>query len=178
MTASDTDDQADIRARLDAVERRLAALETPQAAGNRTGDHQVAPNQEAGEFWALDRLRAQAPDGGVVFAGTAHLPDGHDYEWQYGLPTGQLLDDDWASFAPTLTALAHPVRLSLLRAVLRGHHAIADLQAAASGTSGQLYHHLRQLVAAGWLRLSGRGTYTVPAERVVPLLTILAAAHS
>lgn len=114
----------------------------------------------------------------MVFAGTVRLSDQERYEWQHGQPTDTLLEADWTILAPTITALAHPVRLLLLRAVLRGSHAIADLQAqASSGTSGQLYHHLRQLVAAGWLRLTGRGTYTVPAERVVPLLTILAAAH-
>ncbi len=43
------------------------------------------------------------------------------------------------------------------------------------GTSGQLYHHLRQLVAAGWLRTAGRGRYEVPPARVVPLLVVLAA---
>jgi hypothetical protein len=42
------------------------------------------------------------------------------------------------------------------------------------GTSGQLYHHLRQLVSAGWLRSSGRGHYSVPGDRVIPLLVIIA----
>ncbi len=45
------------------------------------------------------------------------------------------------------------------------------------GTTGQPYHHLRQLVAAGWLRAGGHGRYDVPGERVVPLLVILAAAR-
>lgn len=44
-------------------------------------------------------------------------------------------------------------------------------------TSGQLYHHLRQLVSAGWLRATSRGSYAVPPDRVIPLLTILTAAR-
>lgn len=45
------------------------------------------------------------------------------------------------------------------------------------GTSGQLYHHLRQLVSAGWLRTAGRGRYEVPVARIVPLLVIVTAAQ-
>lgn len=45
-----------------------------------------------------------------------------------------------------------------------------------TGTSGQVYHHLRQLVATGWLRARG-ARYEVPAERVVPLLAIVVGAR-
>ena len=41
----------------------------------------------------------------------------------------------------------------------------------------QLHHHLRQLVAAGWLASTRRGHYEVPAARVVPLLVTVLAAH-
>jgi len=44
------------------------------------------------------------------------------------------------------------------------------------GTSGQVHHHVRQLVAAGWLRPTARGRYEVPVDRVVPLLVAWAAA--
>jgi hypothetical protein len=57
---------------------------------------------------------------------------------------------------------------------LRG--TVAELRAHERlGTTGQLYHHLRQLVSAGWLRTTARGQYAVPGERVVPLLVALAA---
>lgn len=57
---------------------------------------------------------------------------------------------------------------------MRGHRTAAELGADERfGTSGQLYHHLRQLVAAGWLKSTGRGRYAVPEKRVVPLLVIV-----
>lgn len=74
-----------------------------------------------------------------------------------------------------LSALAHPVRLQLLHRVLHGGRTVAELSEGL-GTSGQLYHHLRQLVAEGWLATSGRGVYDVPPARVVPLVTLLATA--
>jgi hypothetical protein len=49
------------------------------------------------------------------------------------------------------------VRLRLLLAVLRGATGPAELaEVPGIGTSGQIYHHIRTLTAAGWLRASGR----------------------
>lgn len=43
------------------------------------------------------------------------------------------------------------------------------------GTTGQVYHHLKQLVSAGWLRGGARGTHHIPPERLVTLLVVLGA---
>lgn len=86
----------------------------------------------------------------------------------------QLLAQDWSELAARLAALAHPMRLSLVQDVLTGRRTASELSADGRfGTSGQLYHHLRQLVSAGWLKSTGRGHYSVPPQRVVPLLVIL-----
>ena len=91
--------------------------------------------------------------------------------------TPDLLAADWEGAAPLLAALGHPLRLAILRAVLHGQHTTAELQADPNlAAGGKLYHHLRDLQAGGWLLLQGRGQYTVPAERVLPLLVILRAA--
>ena len=88
-----------------------------------------------------------------------------------------MLDADPDDLARALAALGHRVRILLLQAVLGGRRTVAELEALETvGTTGQLYHHLRQLVAAGWLQTAGRGRYAVPGERVVPLLVVLAAA--
>ncbi|WP_327003253.1 helix-turn-helix domain-containing protein [Dactylosporangium sp. NBC_01737] len=158
------------------VEERLAALEARVFA-------EAAPERSAAGpasvFWALERLRELAPSpGAVLFTGTVDLPTAEHYEWQLGTPVERLLDEDWSDLGATLAALAHPMRLRLLREILGGRHAANDLAGVEGlGTSGQLYHHLRQLTAAGWLRTGARGQYGVPPERVVPLLVILAAAR-
>jgi hypothetical protein len=165
------------------LEERVARLEA--AAGEAAGGPPAlaarapaeAPGTDADAFWALRGLQARVGEpGAVVFAGSVDLPGGARVEWQEGRLASQLLDDDWSQSAAGLTALAHPVRLLLLREILLGAETVAALGELPSlGTSGQLYHHLRQLVSAGWLRSSARGQYHVPAERVVPLLAILAA---
>ncbi|RLP95760.1 helix-turn-helix transcriptional regulator [Micromonospora sp. CV4] len=165
-----------VEERLAALETQVAALTERLAASPPTAD---TPPALAGTFWALDGLKQRLPSdgaGAVLYTGTVRVADQH-YDWQYGRGVDDLLADDWAELAATLSALAHPVRLRLLREVLGGRQttaALADIEEL--GTTGQLHHHLRQIAAAGWLRSAGRGRYAVPAERVVPLLAILAAA--
>jgi hypothetical protein len=159
--------------RMAALEERVHRLEQATAAPATAGRD---------VFWALDGLKARVPAGGVLFTGMVTLPTGENYEWQHGEPAEALLDADWdevaADLAPQITALAHPVRLVLLGQVLSGARTVSDLQQNSGlGTSGQLYHHLRQLVSAGWLRSLGRGRYGVAPERIIPLLVILTAAR-
>ena len=164
-------------ARLRAIEERLAALE--RAAPHRAPAD--GPEGAGARFWVLDGLDADAdalPGGAVVYAGRVALPTGEEYAWQRTHAAEEARGDDAAdaATAPVLAALAHPVRLRLLREVLTGCTSTAALAALPGlGTSGQLHHHLRQLTAAGWLRTTARGAYAVPAERVVPLHVVLAA---
>lgn len=165
--------------RLSEIERRLAALEAAQEAAP------IVPG--AGTFWVLDALRDRVPPpspnagdrpggaGEIVFGGVVDVPAGHA-EWQYGQGVEALLDTDWSPAAAVLGALGSPVRLHLLQLVLSGSTEASELAADDQvGTTGQVYHHLRALVSAGWLRSSRRGAYEIPPERVVPLLVVLAA---
>ncbi|MFI6226459.1 ArsR/SmtB family transcription factor [Micromonospora echinospora] len=164
------------------LEERVAALEAQVAelVGRASTPTPSNPPGDGDTFWALDGLRQRLPEGhpgAVLYTGTVDL-DGERYDWQYGLPVDAVLAGDWSESATALTALAHPVRLRLLREILGGRRGTAELAGIEElGTTGQLHHHLRQLTAAGWLRSAGRGRYAVPAERVVPLLTILTATH-
>ncbi|ANJ08312.1 ArsR/SmtB family transcription factor [Streptomyces parvulus] len=157
------------------LERRLAALEE---AGERP-----APRPGEGDFWALEGLKEQlaelgAVDGGVLFTGTVRLPTGEQYAWQHGTFTDGLMDADWAESAEVFAALGHPVRLRLLREILGGRRTAAELaELDGVGTTGQIYHHLRQLTGAGWLHAAGRGRHEVPPGRVVPLLVALSTAR-
>ncbi|MFI8367631.1 helix-turn-helix domain-containing protein [Streptomyces sp. NPDC085466] len=164
------------------IEERVAALEARVAALESAGATPPAAAYE-GDFWALDGWKdrlaaagAEAADGGVLFTGAVRLPTGERYEWQTGALTEDVLDDEGPVEA--LAALGHAVRLRLLREILGGRRTAAELSELADlGTTGQIYHHLRQLTSAGWLRPGGRGRHEVPAERVVPLLVVLAAAR-
>lgn len=161
---------------LAALEGRVAALEAELARGPAPAEAPdgPAPVVDPDTFWALEGLHARVPaPGAVMIVGDVVLPDGRGARWQEGVGAGELLDEEWDRAADVLAALGHPVRLQLLRHVLRGAGSARELaEIDGMGTSGQVYHHLRQLVAAGWLRNRG-ARYEVPPERVVPLLTTI-----
>lgn len=148
---------------------------SPPAADPADADGPTSPTDDP--YWVLTGLQERYPDDDVVlYGGTMSVGEG-GYRWQYALPTETVLDADFADAAPALTALAHPVRLALLQAVLTGTHTTADLSALPGlGTSGQVYHHLNQLASAGWLRSPRRGRWEVPGERTIPLLALIMAA--
>ncbi|WP_055549666.1 helix-turn-helix transcriptional regulator [Streptomyces sp. NBRC 110028] len=157
----------------ESLHERVAALE--ERVSRLESEAPDSPRSEV--FWALEGLRRRITgQGQVLFTGAVELPTGRRYEWQQGATTDGLLGADWSEHAASYAALGHPVRLTLLRAVLGGTRSAAELQETAGlNTTGQLYHHLKQLTAAGWLQAEGRGHYQVPAGRVVPLLVLLSA---
>jgi hypothetical protein len=169
--------------RVAALEQRLPEPPVDRAEGRGAQPPAGPPAGPAGPpddpLWALHALQARLPPGAgaVLMTGVVPLADGGLALWQQGHPTDALLDTDLDAAAARLSALASPVRLRLLREVLQGRTGSGELSADPQfGTSGQVHHHLRQLVAAGWLRPTARGRYAVPAERVVPLLVAWAAA--
>lgn len=153
------------------LEERVAALEAALAT-------RPAASPADGDWWLLETVRDRHPEGAVAFGGTAQLAEG-EAAWQWEASTGDLLDQDWTGHAARLDALAHPVRLRLLQLVLTGTHATAELAADPElGTTGQLHHHLRALVAGGWLVSAGRARWAVPAPKIIPLLAIVSATTS
>ena len=171
----------DLRAELEALSERMARLEAMAESPDRARDSSPILDEE--QFWALTGLQSQLNDhpstveGAVMLVGSLKLPDGTPVAWQQAAGTAGIWETEWSDQAAAFSALGHPVRLELLRHILSGTHATADLAEVASlGTTGQLHHHLRQFVAAGWVKQSGRGNYEVPAARIVPLLACLVGA--
>lgn len=114
-----------------------------------------------------------------MFAGTAPGEDTQAVDWRQEHPVPALLASSWADAAGALAALGHPVRLELIRRLLSGAHTTHELAEIPDlGTSGQLYHHLRELQAAGLVVQRRRNDYAVPADRVIPCLVLVAAAQT
>jgi hypothetical protein len=157
------------------LEQRVEALE--QAIANLTAPS--TPSVEADtdrQFWLLQELKDRYLAATVILGGTAQTASG-PVAWQWGVPTEQVTEQDWEPAAGVLDALSHPVRLRLLQRVLNGTTTTAELaEDETLGTTGQLHHHLRALVAAGWLTSTGRGRWSIPAPRVIPLLVVVVAA--
>lgn len=163
------------------ADQRLAALETRVAElEQRARAADPAETAYTEQFFALEALKGRVPeDGAVVFAGVVRVQGSPEpVQWQYGKSVDEIENLDWSAMAGNLDALGHPVRLSLLHAVWSGVGTVAELKERAEfGTSGQIYHHINLLVAAGWLVTRKRGHYVIPPERVVPLMVVLTAAR-
>ena len=156
------------------LERRIAALESSAPAA---GPARISTAVDPDVFFALEALKERVPaPGAVLYTGSVTLPDDRQIDWQYGRSTPDVLEADWAERASALAALGNPVRLTLLREILHGQTTVSALsEVEGLGTSGQIYHHLRQLTAEGWLHSPSRGVFAVPPTRVVALLAILVA---
>lgn len=179
----DDDELRNLTKELQALTLRVASLESAAPQSGVEPSTRRAPTAHTGdELWALTGLRSRLPDhpstvdGALMLVGAVTLPTGAPVVWQQSAGSAGLFATEWEDRASALAALGHPVRLELLRHILAGVQATADLAAIESlGTTGQLHHHLRQLLSSGWLKQSGRGSYEVPASRVVPLLACLVA---
>jgi len=179
--ASDQDRNPDpgLAARMSDLERRVALLE-----GHR-GERPPSPIVDSETFWALARLAERTgPEfeqngvaGSLLYAGRATTPGGGDLIWQAEHPLPGVLAEGWEEAAAVLAALGSPVRLEIIRRLLMGGETIQELQEIPDlGTSGQLYHHLRDLQAAGLVTQRRRGRYGVATDKVIPALIIIAAA--
>ena len=166
--------------RLAAIEARLAVLEehVPKetAATLPTGTKQV--DDSADTYWALTELslRNNTADntGAVMFAGHVTTSE-QEAMYQWTRPTDFFLATSWDDPMTRLTALAHPVRGTILRTLLDAPTTAAQLAENNVVTStGTAYHHLNALMAAGWISKKPTGEFSIRLSRIVPLLTILA----
>ena len=129
----------------------------------------------------LERRDSGAPsDGAVPTAGwVAYNGDVHlhgDITWSVGCSPETVLDSSVTRTAEVLAALGHPVRLQIVRTLLRGPANVSDLQGAVGGSTGQVYHHLKTLGSANIVEQHGRGDFQIGTTNVVPLLVSMLAA--
>ena len=171
--------EQELERRLATIEARLAALEEhvpKETATTPTGTKQV--DDTADTYWALTELssRNNTADntGAVMFAGHVTTSE-QEAMYQWTRPTDFFLATSWDDPMTRLTALAHPVRGTILRTLLDAPATAAQLAEKNVVTStGTAYHHLNALMAAGWISKKPTGDFSIRVSRIVPLLTILA----
>lgn len=180
MAGSSDATATSVVARLDELERRVAALEG--AAAGAAGARPVPPSDQP---WAVDVLRERrgtpyeegSVSGGLLYAGYLRTPGSGLVAWQVERPLPPALKTTWEVAAAVLAALGHPLRLEIVRHLLLGARTSQDLQQLPGlGSTGRLYHHLRELLASGLVESRRRNHYAVPPAKVVPCLVAIAAA--
>ncbi|MEW6059695.1 MAG: helix-turn-helix domain-containing protein [Actinomycetota bacterium] len=85
--------------------------------------------------------------------------------------------DEPKAVARVLTALANGTRLRIVGELMHGPVSTGELaERLDQPSSGQLFHHLKELLAAGVIHQPVRGTYALRRQHAVPLLAVLSAA--
>lgn len=124
----------------------------------------------------LDSALEPPEQGHIVYSGLGPWAD-HAVAWQMDRTWDEVLDHEPDGIARTFSALASPVRIRICGALARGPATTAALgERVDAGTSGQLFHHLKDLLAAGLVHQPRRGVYALRAQHVLPILAALSAA--
>jgi len=159
----------DLAAEFAALRARVERLETALGPPGRAQGRDPLAEVVERRLEARPEAERAAPAGqlqtrGLVRVGesrTAWSGD-HDFEELLALPSAQV--------ARSLTGLAHPVRIEIWKALLPGpkdSHAL--LLAAGLNTTGQLYHHLREMESVGLIQRRGRNLW---AHRAIPTVAL------
>lgn len=152
------------------LSRRVAALE-------RAAQPQAAPPADAPVLEHLvQRLTGGADATSTLrYAGVGGW-DGQTLAWQTERDWEEVLGAPAERVAAVLGALGSPIRVRITAELLRRSLTTAELaERLDQPSSGQLFHHLKELLAVGVIHQPLRGTYAVREQQVIPLLAVLSA---
>jgi DNA-binding transcriptional ArsR family regulator len=180
---------ADSQDRLTALEEqmavlrnRLTALEEQMAASASAG----VPTASFQARTAVSPPDSEAPtsqtgtiQGTLSYAGTIRLA-GRPFRFQQRLPAQSLFEVAPDLLAQIFAALSSPHRVIILRTLCEKPCTAQQLQEILGmGSAGQLYHHLKELLAAGFITQRERSSaYTIEPAKVIPICAALMVAFS
>ena len=176
-------------ARVAALEARLDRLERGGSGGaaaqpTATAGDSGAVDDERASMQFLDALSRRGGGrwtrgdtaGALGYAGWVQVGE-RRYAWTRETPVPEVADLDPGEVARWIAAIASPQRVMLLLELFGSDRTSPELAAALDGAStGQVYHHLKELQAAGIVLQVRRGVYRIAPHHFIPLLVLLAVA--
>lgn len=123
-------------------------------------------------------LEAQPIDGTLTYAGEVQFA-GKQQRTEQVQDVAPLFEIAPYILASVFAALASPHRIVLLRSLFHGprtRQQLADVLG--MNSTGQLYHHLKELLAVGLVVQRGRSLYSINPVKVIPIgIALMAASH-
>lgn len=151
-----------VERQMEAVLRRLDALDVVAPAPGEVAEEPSVPPGRVG--------------GTLAYSGVIRVGD-RSMRMQARDDLAEALEADPAVVARLFAALGSPFRVLLLRALLAGPKTSQQLQAELDvGAVGQLYHHLKELLAAGLIVQRKRSLYAIRPEKAMFICLVFAAA--
>lgn len=118
----------------------------------------------------------EAGEGTVTYSGSGPWGDS-TVAWNVTRRWPDLTTSPFEGPARVLATLAHPNRLRIVAELVGGETTTAELVARLGfATTGQLFHHLKELLAVGIVHQPRRGAYALRAQHVVALLAVISTA--
>ena len=164
---------AELRTRLLAVEERLSpspAGGAPRATFLQKAASQAEEGDSAGSA-------TPSPSGELSLSGSVQVGD-QSYRLRIRESTRPFFEAAPKQLAQLFTALGSPHRIIIMRTLCEGPRTALQLQEALGMSSvGQLYHHLRELVAVGLVTQQPRSAYTIAPAKLMWIYLILAVGY-
>lgn len=159
------------------LEERIARLEAAaEAVSNRMSQEKSSGPGMPARTTEFPFDFGDEPDAVVAYGGRNAL-EGPPLAWQMRRTWEEVIDGAGEGVASVLSALASPPRLRMVTELARGPLSTSDLaERLDQPSTGQLFHHLKELLAAGIVHQPQRGVYTIRKQHLVPVLAILSAA--
>jgi DNA-binding HxlR family transcriptional regulator len=179
MPGSNKSEFEELKKRVGTLEKRVASL--TKAEGGRQIMRKGAPLQED-DLMLLERLRARKgkrygrdalASGVIAYAGAATISHKATL-WIREHPVPEILQSDPDTVARILMALGNQSRIAIVIELIQRPRSAPELQELLKiSSTGQLYHHLKELLSAGIISQPKRSTYEVNQHKLIPLLNIL-----
>ena len=150
----------------DRAHRPRRARPATGGAGERSpSDRPIRAHWPAADtFWILEGLEQRVGPRAVAYAGSLVRDDG-PVRWQLTHDSDQLVELDWTTLAPALSALGHPARLLILQLIARGEATTAADLADTPGSGRRVRSTITSVsssVPAGCARPRRAGTRCRP----------------
>jgi DNA gyrase subunit B len=155
-----------------------AAYVTTEPCSQSAQNAKNVQNAQNAQNVQNDHNEQKAHNEGYIYYSGQYHNEKIKYKWDaQEQPISSLLNLDGEKMARILSALGNKQRLDILKTVIKGPTAGAELvEQLNMGTTGQLYHHTKALIGSDLLVQEERGgSYSLPSHRVLPVLLLLAA---
>jgi DNA-binding transcriptional ArsR family regulator len=154
----------DLAKQLRLLTERVSRLESAAGPPAKPVDQDILERLAGGS--GLDTIRY----GGAGRWGEDTLAWQREHDW------GDVRAQADDATARVLGALGNPVRLRIVAVLLVRPATTAELtEQLDQPSTGQLFHHLKELLTAGLIHQPVRGTYSIRRQDVIPVLAPLAA---
>ena len=122
---------------------------------------------------ALEKALEEKPDTGLVFVGGIERKDGKIVDSFFsGIELKDVIECPPKKVVKVIAPLSNENRIRILQELLKNTKTSSELSSILGLEGGQLYHHLKELMLAGYIETIERGKYALTSRGCIAIRTI------